>query len=396
MLSTPGDVFTDFGPSAFLPRRRSIAALELSSDRRELRRQLRAHCPAQPGVYGMVDRADRLIYVGVSRRLQRRLITYFQGAQAFEDAERNRDDRPRKELRVGRRAVRLVWEVAGHELLALLREQELIRRFKPDLNVRGRRRRSLAYIVLSSDDAPRFRVVSQLPKSSRRHWGPFPHNGRLNRSVELLNRHFRLPDCPSDTAIHFAGDETLFPVVDRPLCLRGEVDRCLAPCVGAVSRQEYFAQLRRVRAFLDGRDDTPIVELERAMAEAVAGRQFERAARLHEIRTDLEALRDRLLPRPHEEPRSFVYPVSCGRRCAWLLVVRGAVLAVSSEPRAGASAAQWLERLGKVPVSDSLLEERDAAETRTVRAWFRSHPDELERVIDFDQARRICRRLQVA
>jgi excinuclease ABC subunit C len=395
MLSTPSEIFTDFGPSAFLPRRRPIASLDLARDRRELRRQLRTHCPTLAGVYGMVDRADRLIYVGVSRHLRQRLVTYFQGADAFEGGAK-RDDRPRKELRIGRRAVRLVWEVAGHELLALLREQELIRRFKPDLNVRGRRRRRLAYIVLTADDAPRFRVTGKLPKSSRHHWGPFPHNGRLIRSVELLNRQFKLPDCPGETAMHFAGDGSLFPIVDRPLCLRGEVDRCLAPCSGATTRQEYFAQLARARAFLDGEDDGPLVELERALAEAVAERQFERAARLHEIQSDLELLRERLLPRPHEEPRSFVYPVARGRRTAWLLVVRGAILAVSNEPRAANSAARWLERLGKLPAVDSPLEERDAAETRIVQAWFRGRPDELTRVVDFDQARAICRKILVA
>jgi excinuclease ABC subunit C len=278
-----------------------------------------------------------------------------------------------------------------------LREHELIRRFNPDLNVRGRRRRSLAYIVLSTDDAPRFRVAGKLPKSSRSHWGPFPHNGRLIRSVELLNRQFKLPDCPGDTAMHFAGDGSLFPIVDRPLCLRGEVDRCLAPCIGAVTRPDYFAQLRRARAFLDGRDDGPLVELERAIAEAVADRQFERAARLHEIHTDLETLRDRLLPRPHEEPRSFVYPISRGRRNAWLLVVRGAVLAVANEPRTPRSAARWIERFDQLPAAhDSPIEERDASETRIVQAWFRSRPDELERVVDFDRARDICRQHLVA
>ena len=327
MLSTSSEVFSGFGRSAFLPRRvRSSAldvprAFDISESRRELRRQLRHSCPSAPGVYGMIDHAGRLIYVGVSCKLKHRLLTYFQGADKFQRPA-SRDDAPRKELRVARRAVRLVWEVAGHELLALLREQELIRRFLPDLNVRGRRHRRLAYIVLSADEAPRFRVAAQLPKSSRQHWGPFSHNGRLLRAVELLNRHFKLPDCPGKTVVRFAGDGTLFPIVDRPMCLRGEVDRCLAPCIGATSRHDYFAQLARARAFLDGRDDSPLVELDRGIAAAAARRNFEQAARLHEIRTDLEALRDRLLPRPHEQPRRLHLPdrarsphdVALGRR----------------------------------------------------------------------------------
>jgi excinuclease ABC subunit C len=397
MLSTSGEIFAGFGPSAFLPARRASDSLTVGRDNGEMRRQLRSECPAAPGVYGMIDVAGRLIYVGVSRRLRQRLLTYFQGATPIEHLSRGRDDSTRKELRIARRAVRLVWEVAGHELLALLREHELIRRFKPDLNVRGRRRRRLAYIVLSTDAAPRFRVVGQLPQSCRHHWGPFPHNGRLLRSVELLNRQFKLPDCPSQTVVRFADDGALFPIVDRPLCLRGEVDRCLAPCVGATTHREYFAQLARARAFLDGRDDSPLLQLDQAMVAAVAGRQFEQAARLHEIRTDLELLRDRLLPRPHEEPRSFVYPVARGRRAMWMLIHAGIVHAVRGEPSTGAAAGYWLARLAELPRASSVaIDERDASESRIVHAWFRQHPDELGRTMSFAAARAICRQIAAA
>ena len=366
--------------------------LGVSRDRRELRNELRAACPAAPGVYGMIDHAGRLIYVGVSCKLKHRLLTYFQGAVKFERPT-HRDDDARKELRIARRAVRLVWEVAGHELLAQLREQELIRRFKPELNVRGRRGRRHAYVVLSADDAPRFRVAAQLPKSSRHHWGPFPHNGRLLRAVELLNRQFKLPDCPSQTVVRFAGDGALFPIVDRPLCLRGEVDRCLAPCVGATTRTDYFAQLARARAFLDGRDDAPLVELDRGIAAAVERRNFEQAARLHEIRGDLETLRDRLLPQPHDEPRSFVYPIARGRRTTWLLVHASSVVAARSEPTSAAAARRWLNRLGALDqhaVEPS--DQRDAGQSRIVHAWFRQYPAELDRVQSFDAAREFCRK----
>ena len=393
MLSTPGEVFTGFGASAFVGRRAPTGVLEVVRDRAAMRRELRAACPALPGVYGMIDHAERLIYVGVSRRLRSRLVCYFQGADSLRELPRSRDDGPRKELRISRRAVRLVWEVAGHELLALLREQELIRRFTPDLNVRGRRRRRLAYICLSTDDAPRFRVVAQLPKSSRHHWGPFAHNHHLVRSVELLNRQFKLPDCPTQTAMQFADDGALFPLVDRPLCLRGEMDRCLAPCAAGVSRADYFAQLARARAFLDGEDESPLADLDATIAHAVELRQFEHAARLHEVRMDLETLRDRLLPRPYKEPRSFVYRVPRGRRRSWMLIHGGNVLSVGSEPATLVAAERWLERLDSVADGvDWPVDDRDAAESRIVRAWFRQRPEELSSALSFESARDFCSR----
>jgi hypothetical protein len=152
MLSTTAEVFAEFGPSKYL-RRTPPRAIEISKDYALVRSQLRASCPVAPGVYGMIDCADRLVYVGMSRNLRERTQTYFQKSDAHQ----------RKEARIARRARRLLWEPTGHELLALLREQELIRRFMPEMNVRGRRRRSLVFVYVSVEDAPRFRSVRSSP-----------------------------------------------------------------------------------------------------------------------------------------------------------------------------------------------------------------------------------------
>lgn len=392
-----GDQFVTFGPSVFLPVRPRNASLEVVRDRRAVRRELRRACPPSAGVYGMIDLAGRLVYVGKAVNLRTRLLTYFQGAAPHDPPRRGRDDNHRKELRIARRTTRLVWEVTGHELLALLREHELIHRFAPDLNVHGRRRQRLAYVYLSTDEAPRFRVAAQLPKSCRHHWGPLAHNGHLIRSVELLNRQFKLPDCPSDTTFHFSGDQSLFAIVERPLCLRGEMNRCLAPCAGQTTRGDYFRQLARARAFLDGHDDSLLADLEAGIAAAIEHRQFEHAARLHEIRGDLATLLDRLLPRPHEDPRSFVYPIACGARGTWMLVHRGTVLAVRHEPATNTNACFWLKRLESLPSAEAWpIDDRDATESHIVQAWFRQRPDELERVISLEAAREFCLEMHCA
>ena len=191
-------------------------SLEVIRDRRAVRRELRAACPNLPGVYGMIDLAGRLVYVGKSAHLRKRLITYFQGvdphAAEFPRNARRRcaqgtaDRPPRDADRLGSRRTRAACAAARARIDS---------RARADLNVRGRRRRRLAYVYLSSEDAPRFRIAAQLPKACRHHWGPFAHNGRLIRSVELLNRQFKLPDCPSQTTVRFADDGQLFPIVDR-------------------------------------------------------------------------------------------------------------------------------------------------------------------------------------
>jgi excinuclease ABC subunit C len=101
--------------------------MQVTPDAAAMRANLRAVCPLTAGVYGWINGAGELIYVGYSQALQTRLLTY------FSDGERGG-----KERRVARHAVRLVWEAVGHPFAAQLRELELIRRFHPRLNRRGR------------------------------------------------------------------------------------------------------------------------------------------------------------------------------------------------------------------------------------------------------------------
>jgi excinuclease ABC subunit C len=386
MLPSTAEAFAEFGPSKYL-RRTSPAGLELSADYREVRAQLRVGCPEVPGVYGMIDCDGRLVYVGMSRCLRKRTTTYFQTLTQPPPDPRSH----RKETRVAARARRLVWEPAGHELLALLREQELIRRFAPEMNVRGRRRRRLVYVFLTVEDAPRFQVAAHLPKSCRHHWGPVVRNGQLLRAVEVLNRYFHLPDCSPEIRMRFRDQASLFDLDLYPRCLRGEMNRCLAPCAGMVTRSQYMAQLNRARAFLDGRDNSALDELDRHIKQAVEDRNFELAAVWHATRSELADLRDRLLPRPDLLPASFVYALQRRGRMCWLAAHESLVLRVSLAPRNEHGRALWHERFQtwrdlKLPI----VAEREGSELSILAAWFRRHPEELAHVMDFNTAQTAC------
>ncbi len=386
MLPTPVDVFAGFGPSKYL-RRTSPGQIELSTDFPEVRSQLRTDCPAVPGVYGMIDCVGRLVYVGMSRNLRKRTVTYFQAEHSSHGSENHR-----KEARVASRAQRLVWEPTGHELLAALREHELIRRFMPEMNIRGRRRRRLVYVFLSVEDAPRFQVGSQLPKSCRHHWGPVPRSSQLLRAVEALNRYFRLPDCKPEIRMRFADQTNLFDLDLYPRCLRGEMNRCLAPCAAAITCNEYVAQLNRARAFLNGRDNAPLAEIDEALRQAVSERRFEQAAHFRDLRTDLVDLREQLLPRSDLLPASFVYNIQRRNRLCWLVVHEATVMKVAPGPRDPQIAARWLARLENWRETVMpLIDERDGSELQILASWFRRHPLELERVMDFDSAHKACR-----
>ncbi len=151
------EVFRGFGRSRYLPFRAQLRGLRVAKDLAEVRRALRDECPALPGVYGVVDsRAE----AGLCRHVDgpaKAAVTYFQSGSAI-----------RKEQAIAAHARTVVWEVAGHELAAQLRELELIRRHQPRFNVKGRQPiRPLGFIYLSREDAPRFRIARRVPRGVR-------------------------------------------------------------------------------------------------------------------------------------------------------------------------------------------------------------------------------------
>jgi excinuclease ABC subunit C len=378
--------FRGFGRSEFWPFRGRLKSLAIGEDFVDVRRSLRDCCPARSGVYGMIDVRGRLIYIGMSTALRKRLVTYFQGGASI-----------RKECRIAEGTDRLVWEVVGHELAAQLRELELIRRHQPRFNVKGRQPdRPLGYIYISREDAPRVRAGRRVPKGVRYAWGPLAINWRIKEGLEVANRYFKLSDCPASVPMHFADQGSLFSLELRPECLRHEMGTCLGPCAGECTRTQYSTQLRAARAFLDGRNPAPLARLEQDLHDAAQLCQYERAASLRDRLERLQYLHDRLEQlREPPLPARFVYPVSLGRRQVWYLLANGRVMSATPIPSSDEEADKCLQRLRQAYQSDGSVDATaDRPARQIVSAWFRTNRDELRTILSPDEAQQFCRQLQ--
>jgi excinuclease ABC subunit C len=289
-----------------------------------------------------------------------------------------------------------VWEVIGHPLAAQLRELELIRRFQPRFNVRGREpERPLGFIYLSHDDAPRCRIGRRVPRSVRHSWGPLRINWRIREAVEIVNRLFKLCDCPSAVTMHFADQAYLFPLDLRIQCLRGEIGTCLAPCAGKCTFPQYAVQIRAARAFLDGRDKALLNQFEVQLASAASLQQFERAARLRDTLERLQHLTDQLaMLRSPPLPEQCVYPVRLCQEPVWYLIAGGRVAAAVPAPTTDDSARNCLRHLDQVFYSGrGNLPDVDRPAAQIVASWFRANPTETQLVFSPGEARiRCCRR----
>ncbi|MCA9053716.1 MAG: UvrB/UvrC motif-containing protein [Planctomycetaceae bacterium] len=384
LLETIGG-FNGFGPSAVHVQTNRSGTLELARYRKDVRQMLREHCPAEPGVYGLVDKRARLIYVGYSRRVQKRLLSYFTGR-----------GRGQKEHRIARHAVQVHWETAGHDFPAQLRELELIQRFAPDFNVKGRQRsREPGFVYLTGGAAPQFRFSIRVPSNARRVWGPLPNYKSLRRGVEQLNLMLKLRDCPSQVAMQFAEQGRMFDRQAAPQCLRGEIGTCLAPCAGGCTRRRYHAEARRGAALLDGADTSPLTQLETEMQSASVQMQFERAARLRDAYDAIsDVCRQMEQLRQPPEPREGVYEVETAGRRLWYLLGDGLLWGMHPAPESVPEARTALEAIRRVGgVSTEPLSAMTRDSRRLVRSWFRNRPEELAAVRPLEEAAEVCKGL---
>ncbi len=378
--------FTGFGSDPFAPGRDAGETTTVTGRRKaDLRTAVKAACPPVPGVYGMVDAAGRLIYVGKSKRLRARLLSYFSPRVARE-----------KPGHILGETATILWERQPSEFAALLRELYLIRTWRPRWNVKDQpKSRQPSYVCLGRPPAPHLFLANEPPKGAVA-YGPFHGRRGIAEAVAALNQHFRLRDCAGTTPFHFSDQQELFPEPRRPGCLRLDIATCLGPCAGGCTRADYAAAVKQAKAFLDGRDDGPLVALGDAMTRAAVARRFERAAALRDTLAAVESFARRLERlRTARKTFNFVYPVETQEgRELWYLVARGCVAAAVHSPadrRRVGPARRLLEQWQAAGRLDGFPVAVQHPTIGFLSRWFRTRPDELARTIDVETALAVCR-----
>jgi excinuclease ABC subunit C len=216
--------------------------------------------PAKPGVYLFRDGKGTVLYIGKAKSLRQRVRSYFQATQ---------DGRAQIHL-LPERVEDIEVIVTGTEAEALHLEQNLVKRHRPPFNVRLRDDKSFPYIAVTvEDEYPRVMFTRERHRPGVWYFGPYANAKKVRETLDVLNRVFPYRPCEGPKPGRHSG----IP------CLDYHIDRCLAPCVGYVTKEDYRAIIDGVIEFLSG-DVKPIQrELERKMQEAARDERFEDAAR---------------------------------------------------------------------------------------------------------------------
>ena len=226
--------------------------------------------PNKPGVYIMRDKEDTIIYVGKAISLKNRVRQYF----------RKNDKTARIEKMVSL-IDHFEYIVVDNEAEALILECNLIKKNRPKFNVLLKDDKTYPYIKIDiKSDFPNVIITRRLVNDGSKYFGPYANPGAAKEMVDFIKRKYQIRQCRN------------FKSNTRP-CLNYHIKRCLAPCVGLVSKEEYRKQIDEIMDLLEGKTDKILKDLEMKMKEASSKLDFEQAAYLRDRRQAIERVSEK-------------------------------------------------------------------------------------------------------
>jgi len=228
-----------------------------------VQRPVPSSIPDSPGSYQFKDAEGRVLYVGKAKSLRSRVMSYF-GTGLTE--------RTRQMVSA---SDRVEWIGVRNEVEALFLEFNLIKKHRPRFNIRLKDDKSYPYLAVTLDEEwPRAMVMRGAKRKGVRYFGPYAHAYAIRETLDLLLRTFPIRTCTKNKydRHHRLG---------RP-CLYAHIEKCAAPCVGAVTPEEYQHLVVELLDFLDGDSAAVLDRLDKQMHEASDTLEFERAARLRD------------------------------------------------------------------------------------------------------------------
>jgi excinuclease ABC subunit C len=230
-----------------------------------------AELPAKPGIYFFKNAAGEVVYIGKARSLRDRVRSYFLPNPDF------------KVRNILRETADIDFILTGSEREAAFLENNYIQQYQPRFNLRLKDDKSFPYLkITAGEEYPGIYFSRRVEPDGARYFGPFSPAHRARSSIHLVNRHFRVRGC----------EEAVFKGRKRP-CLEYELHLCSAPCVGAISPEEYRADVENACLFLEGRMPELARTLKARMEKAAAEERFEEAARSRDLLRTIEDYRDR-------------------------------------------------------------------------------------------------------
>ena len=226
--------------------------------------------PSKPGVYIMHDKNDKIIYVGKAISLKNRVRQYFRKTNKTKRIEN---------------MVALIdhfeYIVTDNEAEALILECNLIKKNMPKFNVLLKDDKTYPYIKVNvKAEYPDVYMTRRKLNDGARYFGPYANAGAAKEMVEFIKSKFKIRQCKT------------FKYKDRP-CLNYHIKKCMAPCMGYITKEEYMKQINEIIDVLEGKTEKLIKQLDEEMINASQNMQYEKAAYLRDKKIAIERISER-------------------------------------------------------------------------------------------------------
>ena len=211
--------------------------------------------PDKPGVYIMHDVDDKIIYVGKAVNLKRRVKSYFR-----------KTDKTERIKRMVSLIDHFEYIVVDNEAEALILECNLIKKNRPKFNVLLKDDKTYPYIKIDiKSDYPNVTITRKIINDGSKYFGPYANPGAAKEMLDFIKQKYKIRQCKNFRS-------------ETRACLNYYINRCLGPCMGYVSKEDYRKQIDEIIDILDGKVDKVLKELEKQMIEESSKMNFEQAA----------------------------------------------------------------------------------------------------------------------
>ena len=220
--------------------------------------------PKKPGVYIMKDKNDNIIYVGKAVILRNRVRQYFR--------KNNKTKRIENMVSL---IDHFEYIVTDNEAEALILECNLIKKNRPKFNVLLKDDKTYPYIKIDvKSDYPNVFITRTILNDGAKYFGPYANPGSAKEMVNFIKEKFKIRQCRNFKS-------------SKRACLNYHINRCAAPCMGYITKEEYRVQINQIIMLLEGKIDGILKELNKEMKEASLEQEYEKAA---QIRDKMQAI----------------------------------------------------------------------------------------------------------
>lgn len=266
-----------------------------------------------PGIYKIIDKERKVIYIGKAKNINKRVKQYFQ-----------------KNYQHSTRTQKLIENIADiesisvdSELEAMILETNLIKQFQPKYNILMKDDKNYVYIKITKEDFPRIQIVRKIEKDKSKYIGPKTAAYKVKDTFKFLKKIFPFRHCGLDLKYKNGEVKVSHKVIKYP-CLDYYIKRCAGPCVGKCTPEEYSKIIKNVVNFLEGKGKEILKELKEEMTKYAQSKKFEKAAKIRDkIQKIISILEKQKVADPAQEDTDIInYCITQGKAYFNLFQIR--------------------------------------------------------------------------